>query len=238
LKLTKGRLEALSDGVMATVMTIMVFAVALPVTFDVIDILKLLLSVLTYFISFVVVASFWNSHHRVFLFVEKVTARLVIYNILFLFFLSLTPIFTEWVIAHHGHIIPAIAYDILFILVNLCNSFMFHHVIATTDNPEIKNMRQRREQAMVEMRKARKEKTADGATWLKFFILAAVFVVVIGGSILIPNVSTVFLLGIPVVFSVLSLLGGTYGVRRRRVKKATDKTKEVTEEVTKTPNNS
>ncbi|MCL2884383.1 MAG: TMEM175 family protein [Oscillospiraceae bacterium] len=86
MQLTKHRLESFSDGVIAIIITIMVLSIPLPPSFAAGDILKFLLSIFIYLVSFIVVGSFWNSHHRVFLMVEQPTARISAYNLLYLFF--------------------------------------------------------------------------------------------------------------------------------------------------------
>lgn len=228
MRLTKNRLEAFSDGVIAIIITIMVLSIPLPPTFASADLLRFLLAIFIYFISFIVVGAFWNSHHRIFASVNQVTVQIVWSNLFFLFFLSLIPIFTKWVIENPGKLIPAIGYDLVFILVNLCFMLIFRAVIKSSENA--RGMVEQRKQAADRM----KHEAPPGATWMHFAAVAAAAAVIIAGSILIPFVSTVFLLGLPVVFSLMNLFtshdnrGGQPGRDRRKDDRQgeTDETKQ------------
>ena len=172
---TKHRLESFSDGVIAIIITIMVLSIPLPASFAAGDLLGFLLSLFIYLVSFIVVGSFWNVHHRVFHYIDGVTNRLIWYNFSFLFFLSLIPIFTKWVIEHPGVLIPAIGYDVIFILVQFCSSLIFHLVASTSEREEIKSMREKRKQTMADM----KREAPPGATWLRFAAFAGVAAAII-----------------------------------------------------------
>jgi uncharacterized membrane protein len=94
--MSKGRLEAFSDGVLAIVITIMVLALAPPkgTTFD--DLLPLVPVFLSYVLSFANLGMWWNNHHHLFQAVRVVDGRVLWANMLLLFFLSLYPFATAW----------------------------------------------------------------------------------------------------------------------------------------------
>ncbi len=94
--MSKGRLEAFSDGVLAIVITIMVLALAPPkgTTFD--DLRPLIPVFLSYLLSFANLAIWWNNHHHLFQAVRVVDGRVLWANMLLLFFLSLYPFATAW----------------------------------------------------------------------------------------------------------------------------------------------
>jgi len=94
--MSKGRLEAFSDGVLAIVITIMVLALAPPkgATFD--DLRPLVPVFLSYVLSFANLAIWWNNHHHLFQAVRVVDGRVLWANMLLLFFLSLYPFATAW----------------------------------------------------------------------------------------------------------------------------------------------
>ena len=94
--MSKGRLEAFSDGVLAIVITIMVLALAPPkgTTFD--DLRPLVPVFLSYLLSFANLAIWWNNHHHLFQAVRVVDGRVLWANMLLLFFLSLYPFATAW----------------------------------------------------------------------------------------------------------------------------------------------
>ena len=93
---SKGRLEAFSDGVLAIIITIMVLALAPPrgTTFD--DLRPLAPVFLSYILSFATLAIWWNNHHHLFQAVHAVDGRVLWANMLLLFFLSLFPFTTAW----------------------------------------------------------------------------------------------------------------------------------------------
>ena len=210
MKLSKNRLEAFSDGVIAIIITIMVLSIPLPASFAAEKILAFLLTIFIYLVSYVVVGSFWNIHHHVFARMEKVTGKVVTYNLAFLFFLSLIPIFTRWVMENPGVMVPAIAYDLAYVLSSLCSVLIFRAALDTETREKMVKMRERQKHA-------RGEQTGQGSpppgvTWIRFAGIAAAAAVIIALSLAVPAVSTVFLLGLPVVFSVANVIAdGTKG---------------------------
>jgi len=69
----KGRLEAFSDGVIAVIITIMVLELKVPHSADPAALMPLVPTFLTYVLSFVFVAIYWNNHHHLFHAVHHVT---------------------------------------------------------------------------------------------------------------------------------------------------------------------
>ncbi|WP_054735186.1 TMEM175 family protein [Secundilactobacillus similis] len=95
--MNKNRLEAFSDGVFAIIITIMVLELKVPETYNWSAINALIPTFFAYLMSFIFVLSFWVSHHRMLLRLEKVEASTLWLNGLFLFTLSLLPFSTGWV---------------------------------------------------------------------------------------------------------------------------------------------
>jgi uncharacterized membrane protein len=94
--LSKGRIEAFSDGVMAIIITIMVLGLVPPRGTD-LDALRELAPVfLAYVLSFTFVAIYWNNHHHLFQAVHRVDGRVLWANMHLLFWLSLLPFVTGW----------------------------------------------------------------------------------------------------------------------------------------------
>lgn len=97
----KGRLEAFSDGVLAIVLTIMVLELKVPHG-ETIGALRPLLPVfLSYVLSFVYIAIYWNNHHHLFQAVRRVSGPVLWANLHLLFWLSLLPFVTAWVGENH-----------------------------------------------------------------------------------------------------------------------------------------
>jgi uncharacterized membrane protein len=92
------RLEALTDGVFAIVMTLMVFNLALPkdrpITSLRHELLDLWPSFLAYAISFGMAGIYWSANHNMFRFIKRTSHELIWLTMLFLAFVSLLPFST------------------------------------------------------------------------------------------------------------------------------------------------
>lgn len=105
--LTKNRLEAFSDGVIAILITIMVFDLKLeplPEVYTKEMVSKVLLDLtpklLAYTLSFLVLAIMWLNHHALFDKIPHVNIKLVWLNIFLLFSMSLIPLPTAFLASH------------------------------------------------------------------------------------------------------------------------------------------
>jgi uncharacterized membrane protein len=97
---SSGRLEAFSDGVFAIIITIMVLDLRPPAPAGIDALLQLWPVVLSYVLSFFVVAIYWLNHHRTFHIVKNVGTAVLWANLLYLFCLSLVPFFTAYMGEH------------------------------------------------------------------------------------------------------------------------------------------
>ncbi len=95
--MSKHRLEAFSDGVLAIIITIMVLELVPPRGTQLGDLAVLAPVFGSYALSFANLAIWWNNHHHLFQAVERVDGRVLWANMLLLFFLSLLPFATAWV---------------------------------------------------------------------------------------------------------------------------------------------
>ena len=122
--MTKGRLEAFSDGVLAIIITIMVLELKVPEGDSWASLKPLLPKFLAYIFSFIYVGIYWNNHHHLFQTVKKVNGSILWANLHLLFWLSLMPMATEWIGTTHfaknpvavygfGLIMAAVAYTVL-----------------------------------------------------------------------------------------------------------------------------
>ena len=99
--MTKGRLEAFSDGVIAIIITIMVLEMKVPHG-DGLGALRPLLPVfLSYVLSFLYVGIYWNNHHHLLHASTVVTGAMLWANLHLLFWLSLFPFTTGWMGENH-----------------------------------------------------------------------------------------------------------------------------------------
>jgi uncharacterized membrane protein len=94
--MTKGRMEAFSDGVLAIIITIMVLELRPPHGTGV-GVLKPLIPIfLSYALSFIYVGIYWNNHHHLLQAAQQVSGGVLWANLHLLFWLSLTPFATAW----------------------------------------------------------------------------------------------------------------------------------------------
>ena len=95
--MTRGRLEAFSDGVLAIIITIMVLEIKVPrqaPTFA--DLRPLLPVFLSYVLSFVYVGIYWNNHHHMLQTTRRIYGAILWANLHLMFWLSLVPFATGW----------------------------------------------------------------------------------------------------------------------------------------------
>jgi uncharacterized membrane protein len=93
---TKGRVEAFSDGVIAILITIMVLELKVPHGDDLAALRPLVPVLLAYVLSFVYLAIYWNNHHHTMQAVQHVNGTVLWANLHLLFWLSLFPVATAW----------------------------------------------------------------------------------------------------------------------------------------------
>jgi uncharacterized membrane protein len=111
--MTKNRLEAFSDGVLAIIVTIMVLEMKVPHTAD-LEALKPLFPIfLSYILSFVFVLIYWNNHHHLMHTVKQVDGRVLWANGHLLFWLSLLPFVSGWMGENHFASLPVLLYGIV-----------------------------------------------------------------------------------------------------------------------------
>ncbi len=108
----KGRLEAFSDGVIAVIITIMVLELKAPHGASLPELLPLLPVFLTYVLSFIFVAIYWNNHHHFFHVVTHISGGLMWANMHLLFWLSLIPFTTAWMGENHFTTWPVVVYAV------------------------------------------------------------------------------------------------------------------------------
>jgi len=106
----KGRLEAFSDGVIAILITIMVLELKIPHGTNWEALRPLLPVFLTYVLSFVYLAIYWNNHHHMLQATEQINGKILWANMHLLFWLSLIPFATGWMGENHFAPLPTAVY--------------------------------------------------------------------------------------------------------------------------------
>ena len=122
--MTPTRLNALTDGVVAIVLTIMVLELKIPAEPTLRAVLAVLPLLAAYLVAFVNVAIYWNNHHHMMQSARKVTGGVLWANHALLFFLTLFPLMIRWIddagitawpVASYGLVLvgAALAYQLL-----------------------------------------------------------------------------------------------------------------------------
>lgn len=114
--MTKGRLEAFSDGVLAIIITIMVLELRAPTGHSWSALRPLLPVVGSYVLSFLHLGIYWNNHHHLFQAARHVDGRVLWANLHLLFWLSLFPFGTAWLGESHFAAVPVAAYGMVLLL--------------------------------------------------------------------------------------------------------------------------
>ncbi|MFD1901261.1 TMEM175 family protein [Enterococcus termitis] len=116
--MSKSRLEAFTDAVIAIVMTILVLELHQPTTDTLAGLVGIERKLFIYIVSFVMLAIYWNNHHHMFQLVHEIDGRVLWANNFFIFALTLVPFATAWVGDFIDSLIPQLTYGIMTLLAN------------------------------------------------------------------------------------------------------------------------
>jgi len=94
--MSKTRLEAFSDGVIAIIITIMVLEMKVPAKPDIALLAKVWPVFINYIMSFIYVGIYWNNHHHMFHIVRSINGGILWANLHLLFWLSMVPFVSSW----------------------------------------------------------------------------------------------------------------------------------------------
>lgn len=133
--MSKNRLEAFSDGVLAIIITIMVLELKVPhgETFD--SLIPLCPIFLSYVLSFIYVGIYWNNHHHMLHTCQRVTGAILWANLHLLFWLSLIPFTTAWAGENHFSSITALVYGVVLFMAAIAY-WMLQQIIIYSQGPE------------------------------------------------------------------------------------------------------
>lgn len=130
------RLEALTDGTFAIIMTLLVLELRVPETESHAQLLHglrgLLPSILSFVISFIVLGVYWTAHHTQFRYITRVDHKLVWLNIVYLLVLSFVPFSAALLGTHYTESVAIQVYAVNLLLATLVHFFMWRH--ATNGN--------------------------------------------------------------------------------------------------------
>ncbi len=111
--MTKNRMEAFSDGVIAILITIMVLELGVPHGADLAALAPLAPVFLSYILSFINLGIYWNNHHHLLQAAHHVDGRILWANLHLLFWLSLFPFSTAWMGENSFAPVPVAVYGVV-----------------------------------------------------------------------------------------------------------------------------
>ena len=128
--MTKGRLEAFSDAVIAIIITIMVLELQPPHNTSLSGLVPLVPVFLSYALSFVFLGIYWNNHHHLLQAIRHVDGRVLWANLHLLFWLSLIPFVTRWVGENHVAAWPVALYGVALLFAAVAYTILTRALLA------------------------------------------------------------------------------------------------------------
>lgn len=129
------RLTAFTDGVLAIIVTIMVLELRPPHGVELKDLGELAPVFMSYVLSFLYIAIYWNNHHHFFQLVPEVDGAVLWANMHLLFWLSLVPFSTAWMGENHFAPVPTAVYG-LSLLTPAVAWYVMQQTIMRTQGPD------------------------------------------------------------------------------------------------------
>jgi TMEM175 potassium channel family protein len=135
--MTKGRMEAFSDGVIAILITIMVLELGVPHGDRLEDLTPLWPVFLSYILSFTNLGIYWNNHHHLLQAAHRVDGRVLWANLHLLFWLSLIPFGTAWMGENSFAPLPVAAYGVVLLAAALAYYVLVRALIRLEDKDSL-----------------------------------------------------------------------------------------------------
>jgi TMEM175 potassium channel family protein len=132
--MSKNRLEAFSDGVIAIIITIMVLEMKPPLGAEPSALQPLFYIFLSYVMSFVYLGIYWNNHHHMLHATRRVSGSILWANLHLLFWLSLVPFVTGWMGENHFAPAPTALYGVVLLLAAIAY-YILQRAILTSEGP-------------------------------------------------------------------------------------------------------
>jgi uncharacterized membrane protein len=128
--MSKTRLEAFSDGVIAILITIMVLELKVPRGADWESLRHPLFTMLLYVMSFIFLGIYWSNHHHMFHATQHVSGGVLWANLHLMFWLSLVPFVTTWMGENHFAALPTAIYGVVLLLAAVAYTILQNTIIA------------------------------------------------------------------------------------------------------------
>lgn len=129
--MTKNRLEAFSDGVIAIIITIMVLELRIPHGDSIEDLKPIIPHLLTYVLSFVFLGIYWNNHHHLLHTAQRINGKILWANLHLLFWLSLIPFVTGWMGENHFASLPTAVYGVVLLFAAISYTILQRTIIVS-----------------------------------------------------------------------------------------------------------
>ncbi len=133
--MSKNRLEAFSDGVIAILITIMVLDLKVPQGPNLSDLTPLAPVFVSYVLSFALLGTYWNNHHHTMQAARVVDGRVLWANLALLFSLSLVPFGTAWMGETIFAPVPTAVYGVVCLGAALTYFIFVHSLIRAPGQP-------------------------------------------------------------------------------------------------------
>ena len=128
--MTRSRLEAFSDGVIAILITIMVLELKIPRGTDWQALRPLIPVFLVYILSFLFLGIYWNNHHHMLHATERINGAILWANLHLLFWLSLIPFGTGWMGENHVAPLPTALYGVVLLMAAIAYTILQATIVA------------------------------------------------------------------------------------------------------------
>jgi uncharacterized membrane protein len=128
--MSKSRLEAFSDGVIAILITIMVLDLHSPAGTDLSTLIEILPGVATYLLSFIYLGIYWNNHHHLLHATQQINGTVLWANLHLLFWLSLVPFATRWMSESNFATLPTALYGCVLLLSAIAYTILVRAILA------------------------------------------------------------------------------------------------------------
>jgi uncharacterized membrane protein len=128
--MSKTRMEAFSDGVIAILITIMVLELRAPHEPTLDALRPLIPTFMSYVLSFVYLGIYWNNHHHLIQAIQHVNGPVLWANLHLLFWLSLIPFVTSWMGEAHFATIPVVMYGVVLVFCGIAYFILTRALIA------------------------------------------------------------------------------------------------------------
>ncbi len=122
----KNRLETLVDGIFAIAMTLLVLGLAVPhLTGQLSNTIiqesyySLYPSFFAFVLSFILLATFWNSHHRIFNQIKMINSTLLWINLIWLIFIVIVPFSASSLGEYGSYIFPNVIFNLNMLIIAL-----------------------------------------------------------------------------------------------------------------------